>query len=85
MGEHGIDPDTIVRIAIAIIGFLGAILSVLGGILIRRLYKSIDLLFEKIGELESVIGVLKLALLKSDPNSTVLFRALTERFRKSPK
>ena len=60
------------------------LISICGGIavglftlLIRRLYKSIDLLFIEINAIKKAINILKLIALKDDPESTSLFRALT--------
>ena len=61
-----------------------AILSIIGGIavglfslVIRRLYKSIDLLFQKFDKQQKAINILMLVAMKDDPESTSLFRALT--------
>lgn len=69
--------DTLIKAALILLSIGGTIAVTLGGIMIRRLYKSIDLLFEKDEERAADIEVLKLVTLRSDPESTSLFNALT--------
>jgi hypothetical protein len=71
------DEATLWRLGIAVFGLLGTIAVTLGGIMIRRLFKSIDLLFEKLDNQQKVINTLKLVAVRHDPDSTVLFDALT--------
>jgi hypothetical protein len=59
------------------IGILGTLAVTLGGIMIRRLYGAIDILFAKIDKQQKAINVLMLVAMKDDPESTSLFRALT--------
>ena len=61
----------------AIISIIGGIAVGLFTIVIRRLYKSIDLLFAKIDKQQKAINTLMLVAMKDDPESTSLFRALT--------
>ena len=76
------------KLGITIFGILGTFAVTLIGIVIGRLYKSIDVLFEKLDKerterlkdrdtFAKQIGVLKLAALKNDPEGTALFNALT--------
>lgn len=71
------EADTIIKIAITVIGVGGTLAVTLLGILIGRVYKSIDLLFAKLEGQQRQITVLMLAVMKDDPESTALFRALT--------
>lgn len=80
-----VETEVVIKVALVIFGIVGTVAATLFGILINRLYKAIDQLFLKIGEQEEIIGILKLALLQSDPESTVLFRALTARSKAKPK
>jgi hypothetical protein len=74
------DEATWIKGAITLFGILGTAIVTIGGIIIGRLYKSIDLLFAKIGELEKDINVLKLAMMrKADPDDTGIFKAFTKR------
>lgn len=67
----------VIRISVMVLGVVGTLAVTLMGIVIGRLYKSVDVLFGHIGRQDKRITVLELAALKSDPESTVLFRALT--------
>lgn len=69
--------DDILRVAVPFIGIAGTLVVTLVGIIIRRLYGSIDLLFKEVGVMRRQINILKLAALQGDPESTALFNALT--------
>lgn len=69
--------ETILRFAVPIIGVVGTLAVSLIGLVIGRLYKSVDLLFAQDKAMEKRIKVLELAALKNDPDSTGLFRALS--------
>ena len=83
------DAATAWKLGITVFGIFGTLAVILIGIMINRLYKSIDLLFQKIGEEQKdrlteegrsarQIGILKLAALKNDPDGTALFEALAK-------
>lgn len=71
------DEAAVIRIVITVFGIVGTLAVTLVGIIVKRLYTSIDTLFVLIGKQEKRIKVLELAALQADPESTVLFRALT--------
>lgn len=69
--------ETMLRFAVPIIGVIGTLAVTLIGVIIKRLYSSNDILFSHIGNLDKRIKVLELVALKNEPDSTGLFRALT--------
>lgn len=74
------DPETvtaIVRAALAIMGILGSLAVGLMILMARRFYRSIDVLFTEIGTLNDQVTVLKMALLRINPDATGMFEALT--------
>ena len=73
----GISTETILRYGVPVLGALLSFVVLLVGIIIRRLYGSIDTLFRKNEFLQRQINILKLVALKEDPESTALFSALT--------
>ena len=58
-----------------ILGGVIALAATLFGLLIRRLYKSIDLLFNRYDALRDDTEKLKLAMVAVDPSRTVLLKA----------
>ena len=58
-----------------IVGGVAALAATLFGLLIRRLYKSIDLLFKRYDSLRDDTEKLKLAMVAVDPSRTVLLKA----------
>lgn len=71
------DEAAVIRIAVTVGGVVGTLAVTLLGVIIRRLYKSNDVLFYNIGRLEKRLKVLELVAVKNEPDSTGLFRALT--------
>lgn len=67
----------LMRFAAPAAGVVGTLVVTLLGIIIRRLYKSHDLLFIHVGRLDKRIKVLELVAMRSDPESTGLFKAIT--------
>ena len=61
--------------ALSIIGALGVTLL---GIMVKRIYGSIDKLFSAVDAMGRRINTLELTAMKADPESTWLFRALTK-------
>lgn len=77
----GLSPDTwsmIIKVFITLLGIAGTLAVTLMGIMIGRLYKSIDLLFAEIKVINRTLSVLKLVAMQGDPESTALFRTLTK-------
>ena len=58
-----------------IVGGVIALAATLFGLLLRRLYKSIDLLFDKHDKVRADVDKLKLAMVAVDPSRTALFEA----------
>ena len=58
-----------------IVGGVAALAATLFGLLIRRLYKSIDLLFDKYDRVRNDVDKLKLAMVAVDPSRTAMFEA----------
>ena len=71
------DADTVIRFIVPLLGILGTLAVTLVGIVIKRLYGSIDLLFAKIEILQKQVNALKLIAMRENPESTALFSALT--------
>lgn len=70
------DEATLIRTVITVFGITGTLAVTLLAIVLRRLYKSVDVLFSLDKERNGRIRVLEFVALKDDPESTALFKAI---------